>query len=679
MSSYIPEPLEAVEWGRERLLIDDTDVTYLRGVPAIIESWRHQDPFGYASLTVHFPQMTPFEGLGSGPLAFARKGANVDLQLVSAAGVVRQRPIFEGFVSRVAPYAGETSLGVTIECLGFLYQADYQQNTPEVWSRLGMPSDVAQRIAYLFNHTVGRRFTQIPNTTTGIASRKTGAASQSRLAFIGEELATARTTSGQHLTCLDTGQPGRRARLAWRDMTTHHYTVSLGAQGVTVDVADDLTEDVNVILGSGTAPGGGAWSNMKYPHYHPDATPDYPLGTGVTFHPGDSHTGFAPWATRAREQGYAMRSGDTYLAVDEDDVRDFQTRAGITVDGIVGPQTWNALFQPGSNIGDLNGAFRMPLAYRPEVEPYLYNAQGGIIGANPAYDPDVLRVEKWEEFGDGVTKAEGIASAKKELAAIGDHGLVGTITLRTDPEQCHRFDMRAGRNIFVRYYKGTAGQLFHIVGAEVQRQDHATVLTVTEKPIDYMTAVAIMKRIQDAKDDPARRIIRKAAQSSRITEDRGIVFDAESGAGIVPEHSLFGGLWTVIPIPFGSWGQIARMDIRTKDDPSEFYIGLFDRDITENRLATLVGNPGSGAKPWDTQYDALRAAGLLMAWGGKDTPLGYFPLSKGDDGASLTGRFEDDLSFDFASTRPPWLWLAEYSPDSCRISGRFYVAPPTLG
>ena len=104
---------------------------------------------------------------------------------------------------------------------------------------------------------------------------------------------------------------------------------------------------------------------------------------------------------------------------------------------------------------------------------------------------------------------------------------------------------------------------------------------------------------------------------------------------------------------------------------------MFDREISAGTLVSLVGNPLSAtSNPWQDKADDLDDAGLLMAWGWKEQPAGYYPREysspDSENAAPMTGRMLDDSSWEYASSSPPWLWVAMIADRSCRIEGRFW-------
>lgn len=678
---YEPTTLDAAQWGRERILLDGQDVSFWRGFHTILQERSHAEPFGYRSCVLFFPQATGHETLGVGDRAFIRKGVNIDVQRIKPDGTIDPQPLFEGFVSRVNPTKDERTYGIRVECVGYLYQADMQVRTPheDGLKRLDLPGGTV--VHTVLNKVRNRRYKAIPAVPTpGWKTRKRGSMSQSPLNFAAELLAESWNKDGDRWTVLDRA-PGRRAHIVKKDTTTVNYTISYGAQGVSIDAVDDLTERPNVIYGSGIAPDGGAWSNFFFPNYRPSSAPIFPLAVGSVFTASDAHVGFQAFSDEMRRSGFPnMTSQDSYVADDVDDVEEFQRRAGITVDGVVGRQTWDALFQPGSDTGALTGSYHLPLAWDPRVERYLYNGQGEVIGDNPAFDPDIPRVEKWVDYGPGVTKRDARLSARRELHVIDQPAWVLRITLRTNPAECHRNKMKAGRNILVQHFGGGTGVLAHIADV-TPRNDGSVEITADTAARDYMTLAEIIARNKADRHDPARGILRRASRG-RTSFDQSAQFDAESPAGRVPKHAVQGGYWTVIPILFGSWGSIVKTEYHSEPD-AQFWIGVFAHRPTSNLLASLVGNPATTTdkKPWDTSYDALRQHGLLMAYGTKDSPCGYFPHDKTDTPApALTGEWLDEMSWEWATDpdRGPRLFVAEFADRDTVLSGRFYNAPQPL-
>jgi hypothetical protein len=684
MTVYGPLTLTDSQWGRERVVMDGRDVSWWRGFHTVVEERSHAEPFGWRSCVLFFPQATGHETLGVGDRTMLRRGVNVDVQRIKPDGTIdRANPLFEGIVTRVNPTKSETSYGIRVECVGYLYQADMAVRTPHELGLRRPNVPLGTVVAWALTNVRGRRYKGVRKAATpGVKTRKRGSMSQSPLNFAAELLAESWDANGDRWTVLDRAA-GRRAHVVKKNTTTVHYTISYGGQGISIEAVDDLTERANVIFGSGIRPDGGAWSNYFFPEGHPDDPPPFPLGAGH-YTPGGSDTGFTVFADEMRRSGFAdFDSNDTYRNDDGDidDVEDFQRRSGLSVTGDVNAATWNALFAHGSDVASLRHSYHLPLAWDPRVEPYLYNGQGARIGANPAYDPTVLRVEKWVDYGAGVTKRDARRSARREMHVTDDPAWVLQITMRTNPSECHRNAMKAGRNILIKHFGGGGGVLAHIADV-TPRADGSVTLTADTQARDYMTLAQIVARNKENRSDPARGILRKASRG-RTSFDQALQFDAESPAGRVAKHFVQGSRWRVRPVLFGGWGTIVKTEWHSDPD-AQFWLGVFWKRPTVAQLTSLVGNPATttDAKPWDTSYQALADLGLLQAYGTKDSPGGYWPHDKSDSTPppALTGDYEDDQSWDWATDPDgrPVLWIAEFTDRDTTTWGRFYNAAQAL-
>lgn len=662
--TWTPTTVTRTDWGRLQVVIDGTDVTWIRDVPVQIQSWDNAEPFGDASCVLEFPQITPFEAW-SGAFSWIRGGALVDITLIRTDN--SHKLIWTGWLRSPETEADEQQGHVELHCVGILLQGDEGVQQPSFHYEA---RDIGTVIAETFNTYPSRDYATCAAVVTGITTRSRGSWTPRITGHVQDLLGTATVRDGSNQWTVK--QSGKTPVIALKDITTTHATVTVASPGVTVSLASDFGGAPNVIYGEGISPDHRRWRNTKYPNLHPDETPVYPLSPSNTFTPGGSDTGFQDFSDFMREHGYPwFESEDTYDADDENEVRDAQKRAGILVDGIVGPQTWATILGTGSNAGDLNGAFFAPLAFDKRVEPFIYNVRGEILGDNPDFDPTILRVERYENFGENITKHDAILSARAELARVEDPGIQGTVTLRIDPEEISRFELRAGMNLNLKSYRG-ANHLLHIAGVSVDWPGQSVTLTVDDKARDLMTLGAIRARNVDAATDPVRRNL-PMRRRSRQAQDDIVIFDAESGAGIIPKHALYGGLWTVIRIPAGQLGEISKTTFTTWDSASKFAVGVFAAPITSNHMVSLVGNPLSGTKPWSVEADALVDAGIMVAWGGPGQAMGYYPNAESDDPTpTLTGRFEDSATWFYESTIPPWLWVAEYALNSCFIKGRMY-------
>lgn len=649
--SVVQEP-----YARLQVVVEGVDITYWDGAPIPIPDWTRQEPFGSAAASITVPQITPFHQLP----AWCVPGASVDIRLARLTGGVVSR--FSG-VLHTFGHSADTGQ-FTLEAAGVVYVDDWQLRQPSFTSA---PRDIGEVIADALNSTVSRRHDPIAPVTTGCLTSVAGGWEPKVTGYVQQLLATA-VTGGRQWTvaCAE-----RSPQLVLKDTTTVAWTTHNGQRGVQIDLNQDWSKAPNVIYGEGIGPDGGRWRNAMYPNWRPDDTPVFPMAPTQSFHVGtnDSDTtsggGVSQWQAKVGQPVTGR-----YSLADRARCIQVQTAAGILRDGFVGPQTWAATFGTGSNTGTLD-CFYMPIAYAPNVMPRLYGPTGSDLGPNPAYDPDVLRVEDKLDFGQGVGKTEGIRAGGEILALNINPGWSGTVSFTTDPQECSKYDVLEGSNGKIRGFRGT-DLLVHVAAVDYG-QDTVTA-TVDTNARDYPTLAAIRDRERNA-TDPAKSKVKRLNQGD-ITQARA-TFDSESPAGQVPRHALFANLWTVIRIPFGVYGSIVRTELTTTGAESPFAVAVFDSPITADDLLGLVGNPLTAtSNPWTDMADDLAARGLLMAWGWSNQPAGYYPGEysnpDGDAQYPVTGRMVDDASWDYSSSQPPWLWVAEIASSGCYIEGRFW-------
>jgi hypothetical protein len=654
---WTPTSVVSEDFARWQVVIEGTDITYLDGVALPVPSWTRTEPFGSAAATIDVPQITAFHTLP----AWCTPGANVDIRLVPLVG--DPLPRFSGVVTTFGHRADGGTF--SIECAGAIFADDLQLRQPGF---LSAPRDIGAIVAETLNATISKRHTDVAPVVTGALSGVLGGWEPKVTGYVSQLLATA-ITGGQQWTvaCAD-----RAPSLVLKDTTTVGWTVSNGQRGIEVDLTQDWSKAPNVIYASGVGPDGGRWQNAKYPNWRPDDTPAYPnvnpaqtMSVGSTDAGTDSGTGVSDWQRRVgRPVTGSFSQADRAAAFA------LQAAAGISQDGIVGPQTWAATFGTGSNTGTLD-CFYLPVAFATQVMPRRYGPDGDDLGANPDYDADVLRVEDKIDYGQGVAKDEGVRASQEILARDINPGWVGTVTMTLDPQECSKYEVSEGSNGVIRAFRGSD---LTVHAARVEYDETSVRVTVDTNARDYPTLRDIRDRERNA-TDPAKSRVRRLT-AGRIGSDRA-TFDAESPAGRIPRHALFSNLWTVIRVPFGAYGSIVRTDVSTSGLARAFSLAVFDRPITAADLLGIVGNPLTATgNPWSENGDALDDAGLLMSWGWAKQPAGYYPKElttpDGETTNPVTGRLLDDAAWRYASTLVPWLWVAEIAAGSCYIEGRFW-------
>ena len=661
--------------GVPHLLIGGRDVTYYRGVPAGLGRDRQEGPFGDCTLSLDLPWLTPFDNPGAGALAWLKAGAPVEIILKNGAVT---KHVWAGHLVSDDGGNDEHAARTTWAASGALWQAStFGHRVPTIMD----PTDIGTVIARSLNGVVARRYPSLRAPATGINTMARGSSDDSEMAYVQSLLATAWTSSTQW-TVAKRVNTARTYDIKLKDVATVHHTVTVGAPGVDVTLSRDLTSTANALFGRGIAPSGFAWAGWCYPNFMADDAPAYPYASGATVMSiGDSDggtltgDGVSAWQRRVNELNLTGNVGvdGVYNSGDAAVCRGIQHAYGLLVDGIVGPQTWDATFAVGSSGGDLTGAYRRPLAIDPATEPNLYTPTGAIAGPNPAY-AGAMRWERDTDYGPGVTKAEATASAVLELARDKDPALTGTITLTTDPREGSRFYATPGQNIQALGYNGT-NPVLHVAAVDRDWAALTVTLAVDEHARDAITWAAIRGRDKEAMLDPARRPGR-TNRRSRQDQDQIVPFDGESDGGIIPRHAIYGGLWTVIHIPLSEAGQVAKLDVRSQSPAAPFCMAFFAGPVTPAHLVRLVGDPLSGTNPFgrtEAAADALDDLGLIEALGGPGSAAGYWPGQEGS--GSLTGRLKDTGGFTYNSVKGGWVWVAEWSPTSTFISGRIYPAP----
>lgn len=324
----------------------------------------------------------------------------------------------------------------------------------------------------------------------------------------------------------------------------------------------------------------------------------------------------------------------------------------------------------------LDAVYRRPLVTATEVEPHLYDADGGITGPNPAYDPTRVRIERDINYGTGITRAQATASARRELRNQRTPGWTGTVTLACDPEEGARWQIRAGENIRLRHFDGPDGTLLHIASVTCNLSAGTVTLTVDEEARDLMTLSQIIERNRETAG-AVNRAPGRLSRRSKIVPDQVVEFDAESPGGIIDPVPVVVDGWRVDVLPLAQVGRLVKVDYRIVP-ATRFCLAVFGAAITPAQLDAIVPEPlvetDSGASPIEENMEALEDLGLIEAWGGPGQAAGYWPGQEGEDN-DPTGRLVDTGSVDFVSARPPWVWVAVWSPNAGTGSGRLFPAP----
>lgn len=524
-------------------------------------------------------------------------------------------------------------------------------------------------------------------------------------------------------------KPGRQPYLYIKDRYTTHYTYECGQIGVAHALKRDLTMAPNVIYGEGIWPVQSQrddntieylnqWRNSIYPQMTPGDPPLYP---GTPLRVGTTSAAVEQWQAQMILNGYTtIVANGTFDQNCANQAALVQIACGLTEQlpisaggsglgpGVVGPQTWLATFNVGSSLASTLPAFFAPLAADPTVLPWQTNADGSIptpAVRNKYQDFRFRRVERYENFGNYMPKTQGIAFAQTELVQQKAATWTGTLTIKVDAPERHRFEMRAGMNILYKNFTAAGGDiLLHCSRVAVDPSSMTVTATVDSAFRDALYVDQIMDRNKSL-TDPDKRTLQTTRQSY-VTWDTTAAVDVENGGGRIPPHQIAAKTWNVYRIPLGKQGTIVHSEFRCTEvgDANAglaFSVGIFSAPITPIQLAQMgaplfQGFPGpfynggvpdpttpmsplitntAGDNPWDDVNDAT---GLFVAWGGPDQAAGYYPDDQSDSGSVPTGDMIDDSSLTYYASSPPWVYIAEWCDTDAIISGQLFPSAPSF-
>lgn len=288
--SWEPTSVTVEEWGRIQVVINDIDVTFFRDVPVQGLRWSSGEPFGDAQMSMSFPQITSFDAFGAGELAWLEDWANVDVYHVDDTGSADvDNPLFEGMIASIDDSLGEDGYGITIECIGALYQLDLYVRAPSHVHKPGVHLDELIRHQFdsrssynlrtqnlIFDYPVwwagagdpdadkhfdadtGRAITGFMTTSTGSWDRVLTGFIQNHLSLLQEDNAS----HGRIIWTID-HEPHRQPVMRIKDGSTVHWTISAGTPGITHDLSYDLSQAPNTFYGEGTDEAGTKWRNSQ--------------------------------------------------------------------------------------------------------------------------------------------------------------------------------------------------------------------------------------------------------------------------------------------------------------------------------------------------------------------------------------------------------------------------------
>lgn len=702
MTTYAETRGLEVDAGVDRIVIDGVDVTYFRDFAVPVPPYTLTEPFAYGSTSITFPQIhAGLERMGVGDLSWVRKSASVVFQRKAADGTLTTD--YRGEVLAIGRQGRILTLDIGGQFAGRASQIE------KVQPRFRKVVDVGHLINLV------AQVCNIPATPhygedTGIELPDQGGMKQ--LAWAQQVCAMSQTADGKQRAFMPVTWGTGPWGFGFKDTTSIDCTLFNDDTRGAVDVSDDVTEQTNVFYGTGsyTADDGSTvrWCNSKYPGLIQGTPPAYPIAGGANFGIGttDADTitgdGIETLKIRLVESGYLSPLHVFTGVYDQaiyDAVAELKSDGSLSPNGTMTPNAWSALFDLDVTGTSFAGSRVHPIVADPATQKFLYSDSGFIIGRNPAYDPDVIPIERTIDFGPGVTPARARVWCRAQMKRAAGKNFAGTIRLAagvaafrgewaadsspTAADIMSGRDIRPGMNIWLPLFEG--GTLFHISGCDVDAD--GVTLTVDTQARDLMELAQILDR-----NGESRRNIRREWNAANLPgRSSGAMVTRDEWFGRL-RNKVFckGGEWTIIPIIGGEEGQVSRTYLRTASTAAAFAAVVLNIEPTTDTLASHIGNPlatlADGDVPWyeDTARlgDWFTKRTLLYAFGDAKQPGGYWPRKHTNDAgntttAPITGDWLDDQPWPYLCdvTNPGVLWLAFYPDrDTYLLRGQVFWA-----
>jgi len=648
---------------RHRIVVNGYDITYLRNIPTPPLDYDLIQPLMYGPGTLTLPQVyAAFEEPGVGELAWLVPGATVKQQRVDADGNV----VATDYKGRIVAF-DVTGRSLTVQLGGEASgPAALMHHPVPLWRKT---RDLGRRV-WLAMHQIGIRLEPFLGPDTGIDINAFGGMDQ--LEYLNRLCALGVTKAGDQWTIMPDADGVWR--LALKDTTTIHGTVYADGRYVEADLRRDISEEPNRVFGTGVTPDGVRVLGGVYPGLKQGDPAPYPMADGSSFAEGttdadtDTGDGVTVMINRLQVFGYLSRrdSPGGFDADVTEAIEALQDDAGLAQSGHMNEASWDALFDLNATGFSLGWSHVEPLAQAPETRRWRRSGSGAIIGSNPDYDRRVMKVDREVDFGVGFKRHQMVRWARRERVAAADNW-VGTVTFNTgalvagdhtpgDPiTVMPALDLRPGMNLRLPHFAG--GITVHVSAAEVR--GGTVTASVDTRARDTIAVWEVIARNRDSRRDPARAWLRDHRSSGLVKDAIGEF--SEVGGLLGDDVSVRGGRWTVFEVVAGQAGTIARLRLRTNPD-AEFACAVFAQKITPERLDALVPNPLADRSDWTTEAtrNKLDDHALVYAAGDPDQPLGYHPSSKTDGGA-LTGLWDDEAGFGYATFALPVLYVAVYA------------------
>lgn len=650
-----------------QIWVGNENVTYFRGHPTLVRRWDSEKPFGDKLATFELPQLDPWDKPGEGDLAWLYPDAPVYIGFVDEEGGVR-RAWGPGFLDRKSNSFART-VDHVYTAKGDMWVALHQNHEPPPYMA---PVDIGTIIPRLYNNLRGRRGPAMAEVATGLMTRNKGARDQYVWQVMQDILSKDGWTDDLRQWTITQDEAGAPHFTLSPPMSVVAGTAAYGTPLVEMELETDQSSRCDILWSRGVAQGGAGWANVFYPGLELINPPPYFnadagvfLGLGDTDAGTTSGTGVTDFQRQARQLKFtSLPITGVLTSAWVPVVRAIQAATDITVDGSIGPQTWNALWDRGDEDIDLT-PLRLPMWMKPTAWKTKHSATGRVIGENPLWDETMVPREIPVDWGAPISRAEGRELSAKYGALFGDPITTGQLTFIGCPNDIDRTRLTHGDNFLVTGYEGEditvqlSRKTVEMDGDADGRQ-YVVSFDASTRALDALTVDQLIERNRAALPDPSRRP-GNPNRSTRNVRDEGFSWDDDSPCGVVPRTAVNGatGLWSVITVPLAEIGQLAAI-VLNSTQPFAFAIFASLR-ITENKLAALVGNPFASTDPWRPHMRTLEDEyGLIGCWGAQDEACGFSPLQEGDEGAEFTGLFEHYTTLEYVTETPPYASFAFY-------------------
>ena len=472
------------------------DVSQFRGAPTTVGEFSFADPFGPASMTISFPQVSMFDAIGFGDLSWLIHHVDVDV-------------IWEGYLPSDYPFGSwngtswmpqwawegyVTSFGwdggLTVQLKGALLQLDNFLAKPEYAARplpyewaiyrqfLDKPSLRVAPLKIVWPSWWTKKYpapvkgtpsymvpagVSVGSNWTGMLTRETGSWDPALTSYIQTMLTSMYTERGRWSIEL---QAGRQPELLHRDFVSVPTSSTVVVDPTNPETKIALTEDweqaLTTVYGQGTSLAGVAYSGMSV------------SGDGAD-------TGYTPLAS---------------------------TR-----------QTWPTL-------------------------------------GNDWYQSEVMAKEIMTQMQTGLTEAEAAIVARAHLGRFADPGVTGTITLGTDPTMggapIPRHLVRAGMDVHIPGLFGRPEGLLAHISASTHSLTGKTTLTVDSKRRDALTVEEVRTR---GRDSLAITRMLIGGQYAPAISDQLYPWSYAEGSGYLPKAALplFKDMPGEVSFPWTEW------------------------------------------------------------------------------------------------------------------------------